>query len=54
LAAAAELADRLRARGDQLLDQFVDAARSGAASWAEIGCTLGTSKQAAHKVRRAR
>jgi Clp amino terminal domain, pathogenicity island component len=49
LAAAAELADRLRARGDQLLDQFVDAARSGGASWAEIGCTLGTSKQAAHE-----
>src|SRR5437763_844302 len=49
LAAAAELAGRLRARGDQLLDQFVDAARSGGASWAEIGCTLGTSKQAAHE-----
>src|SRR5437764_4853616 len=49
LAAAAELAERLRARGDQLLDQFVDAARSGGASWAEIGCTLGTSKQAAHE-----
>lgn len=49
LAAAAELADRLRARGDQLLDQFVDAARSGGSSWAEIGCTLGTSKQAAHE-----
>jgi hypothetical protein len=49
LAAAAELADRLRARGDQLLDQFVDAARAGGASWAEIGCTLGTSKQAAHE-----
>ena len=49
LAAAAELADRLRARGDQLLDQFVDAARAGGSSWAEIGCTLGTSKQAAHE-----
>jgi hypothetical protein len=49
LAAASELADRLRARSDQLLDQFVDAARSGGASWAEIGCMLGTSKQAAHE-----
>jgi hypothetical protein len=49
LAAAAELADGLRARGDQLLDQFVDAARAGGSSWAEIGCTLGTSKQAAHE-----
>ena len=49
LAAAAELADQLRARGDQLLDQLVDTARSGGASWAEIGCALGTSKQAAHE-----
>ncbi|MHB1568442.1 MAG: Clp protease N-terminal domain-containing protein [Solirubrobacteraceae bacterium] len=49
LAVAAELADRLRARGDQLLDQFVDAARASGSSWAEIGCTLGTSKQAAHE-----
>jgi hypothetical protein len=49
LAAAADLADRVRARGDQLLDQFVDAARVGGSSWAEIGCVLGTSKQAAHE-----
>ena len=49
LAAAAELADRLRARGDQLLDRFVDAARAEGSSWAEIGCALGTSKQAAHE-----
>lgn len=49
LAAAAELAGRLRARGDQLLDQFVDKARAQGSSWAEIGCTLGTSKQAAHE-----
>jgi Clp amino terminal domain, pathogenicity island component len=49
LAAASALADRLRARGDELLDEFVDAARSSGSSWTEIGCTLGTSKQAAHE-----
>jgi hypothetical protein len=49
LAAAAALADRLRARGDELLDDFVDAARSSGSSWTEIGCALGTSKQAAHE-----
>jgi hypothetical protein len=49
LAAAAELADQLRARGDELLDRFVDAARHTGASWTEIGCALGTSKQAAHE-----
>ena len=36
-------------RRAQLRDQFVDAARSGRSSWAEIGCTLGTGKQAAHE-----
>lgn len=49
LSAASALAERLRARGDELLDQFVDAARSSGSSWSEIGCTLGTSKQAAHE-----
>ena len=49
LSAASELAANLRARGDELLDQFVDAARANGASWSEIGCTLGTSKQAAHE-----
>ncbi len=49
LARAADLAARLRARGDELLDDFVDTARAGGASWSEIGCTLGTSKQAAHE-----
>jgi hypothetical protein len=49
LAAASALADRLRARGDELLDEFVDAARSSGSSWSEIGCALGTSKQAAHE-----
>jgi hypothetical protein len=49
LTAASELAERLRARGDELLDQLVDAARAGGASWSEIGCALGTSKQAAQQ-----
>lgn len=49
LGQASELAGRLRARGDELLDQFVDAARESGSSWTEIGCTLGTSKQAAQQ-----
>jgi hypothetical protein len=49
LAGASAMAARLRARGDELLDHFVDAARASGASWSEIGCTLGTSKQAAHE-----
>lgn len=49
LTAAVELAERLRVRGDELLDQFVDAARVAGASWTEIGCALGTSKQAAQQ-----
>ena len=49
LAAASELAAKLRARGDELLDHYVDAARAGGSSWSEIGCSLGTSKQAAQQ-----
>ena len=49
LTAASELAEKLRARGDELLDQFVDAARTSGSSWTEIGCSLGTSKQAAQQ-----
>jgi hypothetical protein len=49
LTAASSVAEQLRARGDELLDQFVDAARSAGASWTEIGCSLGTSKQAAQQ-----
>lgn len=49
LTGAAELAEQLRARGDELLDHFVDAARAGGSSWSEIGCSLGTSKQAAQQ-----
>jgi Clp amino terminal domain, pathogenicity island component len=49
LTAASVLAEKLRARGDELLDHFVDAARAGGSSWSEIGCSLGTSKQAAQQ-----
>ena len=49
LTAAGVMAAQLRARGDELLDQFVDAARDRGASWSEIGARLGTSKQAAHE-----
>lgn len=49
LHAASELAGRLRSRADELLDQFVDAARTCGASWSEIGCALGISKQAAQQ-----
>lgn len=49
LSEASELAGKLRARGEELLDHFVDAAREGGSSWSEIGCALGTSKQAAQQ-----
>lgn len=49
LTAAGALAAQLRARGDELLDEFVDAARKSGSSWTEIGCALGTSKQAAQQ-----
>jgi hypothetical protein len=49
LSAASQLAGRLRARGDELLDHFVDAARASGSSWTEIGGALGTSKQAAQQ-----
>jgi hypothetical protein len=49
LTAASELASRLRRRGDELLDQFVDDARAQGLSWTDIGCALGTTKQAAQQ-----
>lgn len=49
LATARRLADTLRARSDELLDHFVDAAREADCSWTEIGCTLGVTKQAAQQ-----
>jgi Clp amino terminal domain, pathogenicity island component len=49
LTAASLVAQRLHARGDELLDQLVDAARAQGASWTEIGRALQTSKQAAQQ-----
>jgi GNAT superfamily N-acetyltransferase len=49
LSAASELAAKLRARGDELVDQFVESARANGSSWSEIGGSLGTSKQAAQQ-----
>jgi hypothetical protein len=49
LAIARRLADTLRARSDELLDHYVDAARQADSSWTEIGCTLGVTKQAAQQ-----
>jgi hypothetical protein len=49
LAAASTVAARLRSRGDQLPDQFVDEARAQGLSWSDIGDVLGTSKQAAQQ-----
>ena len=49
LAAATAVAEQLRARRDELLDHFVDAARGDGASWSDIGGCLRTSKQAAQQ-----
>lgn len=49
LAAAVELAERVRGSADALVDHFVRAARAAGCSWAEIGGTLGVSKQAAQQ-----
>ena len=49
LARARGLADALRARSEELLDHFVDAAREADCSWTEIGCALGVTKQAAQQ-----
>jgi ClpA/ClpB-like protein len=49
LTAGGLLAQRLRARGDELLDQLVDQARADGSSWTEIGGRLQTSKQAAQQ-----
>lgn len=43
------LSERIADLGDQLVDHFVNQAREDGASWAEIGVSLGVSKQAAQK-----
>lgn len=49
LTAANDLAGQLHARAHELLDHYVDHARANGSSWSEIGCALGTSKQAAQQ-----
>jgi len=49
LAAAVELAERVRGSADDLVDHFVEAARAAGCSWTEIGSRLGVSKQAAQQ-----
>jgi ClpA/ClpB-like protein len=49
LAHAVVMADRLGTLGDQLVDHFVDRARTSGASWSEVGQSLGVTKQAAQK-----
>ncbi|KOV85916.1 Clp protease [Nocardia sp. NRRL S-836] len=49
LTRAVELSGQLSELGDHLVGHFVDEARRGGASWAEIGESLGVTKQAAQK-----
>jgi hypothetical protein len=49
LAKAVEMSSQLNELGDHLIGHFVDEARRGGASWAEIGESLGVTKQAAQK-----
>ena len=49
LAAAAMDADHLGDLADHLVGHFVDAARSEGASWAMVGRSLGTTRQAAQQ-----
>jgi hypothetical protein len=49
LAAANDLAQTLRVRADELLDQFVNDARETGCSWTEIGCVLAVTKQGAQQ-----
>jgi ClpA/ClpB-like protein len=46
---AMRLAEELGEAADSLLGHFVDRARRAGASWAEIGRSMGTSKQAAQQ-----
>jgi Clp amino terminal domain, pathogenicity island component len=49
LAHAVVMAERLGTLGDQLVDHFVERARTSGASWSEVGQSLGVTKQAAQK-----
>jgi Clp amino terminal domain, pathogenicity island component len=49
VARASELAAELAETGDRLVDHFVTRARESGCSWAQIGSSLGVSKQAAQQ-----
>lgn len=49
LVAAVELAEQVRGTADDLIDHFVQEARTAGCSWTEIGGTLGVTKQAAQQ-----
>lgn len=49
LAAANDLAQTLKVRADELLDQFVNDAREVGCSWTQIGCVLAVTKQGAQQ-----
>jgi hypothetical protein len=46
---AVKYGELLKQVGDDLVGHFVDEARKGGASWAQIGERLGVTKQAAHQ-----
>jgi hypothetical protein len=47
--AAAAVKQQIEAVGDELLDHFVNAARSSGCSWTQIGAALGVTRQAAQQ-----
>ncbi|MGI5192709.1 hypothetical protein ACQEVY_03460 [Streptomyces sp. CA-288835] len=49
LSDAVATSERLSAVADQLVAHFVDEARKTSATWAEIGRSLGVTRQAAQK-----
>jgi hypothetical protein len=49
LHSAVAVARRVAALGDELIDHYVDAARSAGCSWAQVGEALGVTRQAAQQ-----
>lgn len=49
LTTAVSVSERLGRLGDELVDHFVEVARGSGHSWAEIGTSLGVSRQAAQQ-----
>ena len=46
---AVSMAEQMQSLGDDLISHFVDAARTAGYSWAEMGTSLGVSRQAAQQ-----